>query len=141
MIEVNDLFVEGENLIGRYTIVLLNQSRSGDWLPAIMQLDAIVTNYRLLLRPFRKKYAPASLPATYIAHSELTTQGKYHCVKLMLSTKDVLYMMLSTGKLDNLRDDLHAMKSPPTKFQFDDKVAKKDIERLITFFGKQPLNT
>ena len=108
-------------------------------MPAVMQLDAMVTNYRLLLRPFRKKYAPASLPARYIKSAEMTVQDKYHCVSLKLITDHALYMMLSTGKLDDLYDDLRAMKSPPPKFQFDDSVAKNDIERLITFFGKQPL--
>jgi len=140
VIEEKDLFVDGEKLFGRYTVVLLNQSSSGHWSPSLMQLDAMVTNYRLMLRPFRKKYTPASLPTAYITRAELTTQDRYHCVELTLSTKHILYMMLSTGKLDNLCDDLNAMKSPSSKFQFDDSVAKKDIERLITFFGKQPLD-
>ena len=48
--------------------------------------------------------------------------------------------LLSTGKLDDLHDDLKAMKAPPPKFSFDEKVAKHDIERLITFFGREPLN-
>lgn len=138
MIEVKEIFVDGERALGRYTIVLLNDM-NGRWMPAIMQLDAMVTNYRLLLRPFRKKYAPASLPARYIKSAEMTLQDKYHCVGLQLITDHALYVMLSTGKLDDLYDDLRAMKSPPPKFQFDDSVAKNDIERLITFFGKQPL--
>lgn len=139
MIEEKEIFVDGERALGRYTVVLLNQVSNGHWVPATMQLDAMVTNYRLLLRPFRKKYAPASLPARYVKSAEMTTQDKHHCIALTLITDHILYIMLSTGKLDNLQDDLNAMKSPPPKFHFDDSVAKQDIERLITFFGKQPL--
>lgn len=140
MIEEKGILVDGERTIGRYTIVLLNQLSSGKWEPAMHQLDATVTNYRLLLRPFRKKYSPASLPSRYVKHAALTLQDKYHCVELRLITDHVLYMMLSTGKLDDLYDDLRAMKSPPVKFQIDDSLARNDIERLITFFGKQPLD-
>ncbi|MEO1289108.1 MAG: hypothetical protein AAFV93_15195 [Chloroflexota bacterium] len=140
VINEKEIFVEDERLLGRYTVVLLNKHNSGNWMPAVMQLDAVVTNYRLLLRPFRKKYRPASLPARYIRTADLVTRGKYHCIALTLSTDHQLHVMLSTGKLDDLHDDLSAMKSPPPKFQFDDSVAKNDIERLITFFGKRPLN-
>jgi hypothetical protein len=140
VIEEKDLFVEGERRLGRYTVVILRQSDNGRWMPSIMQLDATVTNYRLLLRPHRKKYEPASLPAAYIRAIELTRKGNYHCVQIKLLTDHLLFLMLSTGKLDDLHDDLKAMKAPPPKFSFDDKVAKHDIERLITFFGKEPLN-
>ncbi|MGJ3239731.1 MAG: hypothetical protein ACFE0Q_13555 [Anaerolineae bacterium] len=139
MIE-NDFFVDGENLLGRYTVVLLSQSEAGNWSPSTMQLDAMVTNYRLLLRPFRKKYRPASLPARYFKHTHLGLQDRYHCVTVQLITGHVLYMMLGTGKLDDLYNDLSTLKRPTPKFQFDDTIAKRDIERLITFFGKQPLH-
>lgn len=139
VIDEKDIMIDGERRLGRYTVVLLNQSSDGRWMPAIMQLDALVTNYRLMLRPFRKKYPPASLPARYITASELTLQGNYHCIEIKLITNHIIYMMLGTGKLDDLHDDLHAMKSPPPRFQFDDKVAKHDIERLISYFGKQPI--
>ena len=139
MIEETEIFVDGERRLGRYTVVLLSETGTGRWMHSMMQLDSVVTNYRLLLRPFRKKYRPASLPAQYIKSMEMTTQGHYHCIKLMLLTKHILYVTLSTGKLDNLYDDLRTMKSPNPRYQFDEKIATKDIERLITFFGKQPL--
>lgn len=140
MIDTKEILIDGEQLLGRYTVVLLNQNRNGRWMPALMQLDAMVTNYRLLLRPFRKKYRPATLPTRYITTATLTTQGNFHCIALTLATAHQLHIMLSTGKLNNLYDDLHAMKSPPRKFRFDDTVAREDIERLITFFGKRPLD-
>jgi hypothetical protein len=138
LIDDKAMLVDGERRLGRYTVVLLLQSNSGNWQPAIMQLDAVVTNYRLLLRPFRKKYTPASLPSHYIKHVELAVKGHHHCVEVRLITNHLLCVMLSTGKLDDLYHDLSAMKQPPPRFAFDDKVARKDIERLITFFGREP---
>ncbi|MEL6307796.1 MAG: hypothetical protein AAFN11_03275 [Chloroflexota bacterium] len=136
---MDNFFEEGEKQLGRYTVVLLNQSKSGRWMPSVMQLDAIVTNYRMLLRPHRKKYRPAWLPAKFIVSTELTRRGNWHCIAMKVRTNHVLYISLSTGKLDDLHDDLHAMRVPPPKYAFDDSVAKQDIERLITFFGRKPL--
>lgn len=136
---MDTFFEDGEKQLGHYTVVLLTQSKSGTWLPSVMQLDAIVTNYRMMLRPHRKKYRPAWLPAKFIISTELTRRGNYHCIAVKLRTNHMLYLALSTGKLDDLHDDLHAMRTPPPRYQFDDSVAKQDIERLITFFGKQPL--
>lgn len=138
MIEDKDVFVEGERRLGRYTVVILRQSGE-HWEPSMLQLDATVTNFRLLLRPHRKKYKPASLPEQYITAIEKMLKGRYHCIEVQLSTKHVLYLMLSTGRLDNFYDDLHAMKAPRPHFQFDDNIAKQDIDRLITFFGREPL--
>jgi len=138
LIDEKDLLVEGEEILGRYTIVLLQEASNGAWLPSVMQLDAMITNYRLLLRPFRKKYDPASLPAHYITRIDMTVRDKYHVVELQLVTKHFLCLMLSTGKLNDLYRDVCAMKRP-TRFVFDDKLARADIERLITYFGKQPL--
>jgi hypothetical protein len=69
----------------------------------------------------------------------MAVRGHHHCVELHLITNHFLCAMLSTGKLADLYDDLRAMKQPPPRFAFDDKVARKDIERLITFFGREPL--
>ncbi|MDQ7027059.1 MAG: hypothetical protein Q9P01_03455 [Anaerolineae bacterium] len=139
MIDEKEMLVDGERRLGRYTIVLLQQTNSGEWQPALMQLDATVTNYRLLLRPFRKKYTPACLPSHYIKSIQQTVKGKHHCVEMHFITNHFICMMLSTGRLENLYDDLSAMKQPPPRFAFDDKVARKDIERLITYFGREPL--
>lgn len=109
-------------------------------MPAVMQLDALISNYRLMLRPFRKKYLPATLPASYVQDVSLTQRGNHHCVGLELVTGDFLFLLSATGQLEDLYDDLKAMKVPPPRFKWDDKVAREDIERLITFFGKQPLS-
>lgn len=139
MIDDKDILVEGERRLGRYTIVLLQQTSTSRWSPSVMQLDATVTNYRLMLRPFKKKYTPASLPSHYMKHIELTQKGRYHCIEVTLITNHLLCLMLSTGRLSDLFDDMHAMMRKPPKFQFDDTVARDDIQRLITFFGREPL--
>lgn len=131
--------VNGERQLGRYTVVILRYSAFSDsWNPDVMPLDATVTNYRLKLRPFQKKYKPATIPTSYVSAIEKRTLGRFHCVQLTLITGHLLCLMLSTGKLENLYDDLAAMKLPPPKFRFDEKIARDDIQRLITFFGKMP---
>lgn len=139
MIDADNTLAPGERLLGRYTVVLLQHTQAGGWQPSLMQLDAQVTNYRLMLRPMRKKYPPASLPSTVITRLALTRQSRYHCVAVSVNTGHWLYMTLSTGRLEHLYEDLHAMKQPPPRFRFDDRVAKADILRLITFFGRAPL--
>ena len=58
VIEENEVFVDGERRLGRYTVVLLNKTNNGRWMPSIMQLDSMVTNYRLLLRSISQKISP-----------------------------------------------------------------------------------
>lgn len=136
MIKEVDFLVEGEKAIGEYSVFILQRIGEDSWLPAVMPLDALVTNFRLMLRPMKKKYAPATLPAHYLRQITLTQKGRTHCIALMLITGHELYLINGTGKLDELFDDLTLMKVPRPKFQFDDKVARADIQRLISFFGK-----
>ncbi len=138
MIKETDFLVEGEKAIGEYSVFILQRVGEDSWSPAVMPLDALVTNLRLLLRPMKKKYAPATLPARYLRDITLTQKGHNHCVALTLITGHELYLLNGTGKLDALFDDLSLMKVPRPKlqFQFDDKVARADIQRLISFFGK-----
>ncbi|MCU0514518.1 MAG: hypothetical protein MUE40_18345 [Anaerolineae bacterium] len=128
-----EFFVDGEKHLGHYTVFILQQSNA-NWLPAVLPLDAVVTNFRLLLRPTRKKYAPATLPGYYIKHIEMSKRGFYHCVALLLVTGHELYLLPGTGKLENFYDDLCLLKVPPPRFTFDERVASHDIQRLISFF-------
>lgn len=134
MIDENEFLIDGERRLGRYTVVLLQQTSSG-WLPSVLQLDALVTNYRLLLRPHRRKYEPASLPAEYIRSIAITRHARFHVLAIELMTEHLLYLMMSSGKLDDLYDDMHAMLAPPPRFKWDEGVARRDIERLINFFA------
>jgi hypothetical protein len=135
-IELN--FVEGEKKLGRYTISLLQETDAG-WLPTVLQFDATITNYRLFLRPFKRKYQPASIPASYIRAIKMTQFEGFHVVQLNFNPTGIIYMVMSSGKLDNLYDDLSAMKAPIPKFGWDVNVARDDIQRLINFFGRDAL--
>jgi hypothetical protein len=127
--------VEGEKQLGQYTVYVLQQASDGTWLPHVMGIDATVTNYRLMLRPMKRKYAPATLPGYMIQRVELMTKGTRHCILLRLTNGFELYLTVGTGNLTDLFDDLSVIKLPRPKFQFDDSVAKQDIERLVSFFG------
>ncbi|QPC82698.1 hypothetical protein G4Y79_23940 [Phototrophicus methaneseepsis] len=131
----------GEKLLGSYTVVVLEHLAQG-WQPTVMPLNAIVTNYRLTLKPYKKKYQPATLPSHFMRRVMLTTRGGYNCIELTVRTEHALYLMLSTGRLDDLYHDLNAMVTPPPRFRFDDKVAQEDIKRLVQFLEKQrePIN-
>ena len=131
------MFIDGEYRVGRCTAVLLHETNEGCQ-PSVMPLDCVTTNYRLLLRPHRKKYEPASLPARYIRGIYMMQRGKHKCIALLLLTDHWLYLILQTGKLDELYNHLLAMRPPP-RYQFDKSLARRDIERLITFFGRAPL--
>lgn len=140
MADIQDMLVEGERTLGRYTVVILRHDpNQGRWSPSLMQLDTTVTNYRLLLRPFRKKYQPASIPQHYIHEIELAQVDHYHCVMMQLITKHFLYLMLATGKLDDLYNHLRAMTSPLSHLKFVENIPRQDIERLIRFFKEQPV--
>lgn len=138
MIKDVDFLVEGEKAIGEYSVFILQRVGEDSWQPAVMALDALVTNFRLLLRPMKKKYAPATLPSHYIRYISLIEKGRNHCVALTLITGHEFYLVNGTGKLNELYEDLNIMKVPRPKFHFDDTVARNDIERLISFFGKLP---
>lgn len=137
MIREEDIFVQGERRLGRYTVVILQYHEASGWMPSVMQLNTLISNYRIVLAPFKRKYAPATLPSHYIRSVELTKQGHYNCVGLTLITGDVLYLMLGTGNLLDLYDDLRVMKTPPPKYKFDESVARHDIQRLIDYLKRK----
>lgn len=132
--------VDGERILGRYTLVLLEHTAHG-WAPSMLQLNSMVTNYRLVMKPFRRRYAPASIPRSYIREIDLVARGHHQSVMLRLREGSPLFFVLATGHLENLYDDLCAMRLPPPRFRFDESVARADIERLIAYFkqGMSPM--
>jgi len=135
-----DFFVDGEKKLGQYTVFIVE--RNGDsWTAAVMALDAVVTNFRLMLRPSRKKYSPAMLPGHYIRHIEMTTRGRIHCISLQLITEHNLFLTPATGKIEYLYEDLCVMKVPRPRFHSDDSIARADIERLVNYFRLAPLSS
>jgi len=133
VIDESEFFIEGERRLGRYTVVLLQQTSSG-WTPSVMQLDAIVTNYRLLLRPFRKKFTPASIPGQYITRLQQIEKDRKHVIALELLHEHAIYIMMSSGQLRDLLDDLSTMKLPVPQFTWDEDTARTNVSRLIEFF-------
>jgi len=134
VIDESAIFVEDEKRLGLYTVQVLRQTARG-WAPDIMQLQALVTNHRLLLKPFPRRYAPASIPAGYIKKVDNHQINHHRTVCLTLQTGHQLHIILNPRLMEHITDDLHAMIAPKPNFQFDEKVAKGHIERLISFFG------
>jgi len=132
----SNILVDGENILGQYMVAALQRFPDGRWEPGMMQLSATVTRYRLLLQPSpaRKRYQPACLPATHIKGVEVTKCGGYHTLAITLPTGRVLYLIMSTGKLDDFHRQLNTIRMPQ-RVGFDERVARDDIERLIGFFA------
>lgn len=130
------LLVEGENVLGQYMVAALQRFPDGRWEPGMLQLSATVTRYRLLLKPSpaRKRYQPACLPATHIKGVQLTQCGGYHTLAITLPTGRVLYLIMSTGKLEDFYNQLHTIRMPQ-RVQFDERVSRDNIERLIGYFA------
>lgn len=133
MVDPKTLFMDGEHQLGRYMVGVLTETE-GNWHVSLVQLDGVVTNYRLMLRPMRRRYAPACLPRHYLKAIDLTQQGHRHAVRLQLITGDCLHLVVSTGTLNDLFRDLKAMRKPP-RYQFDEAIARRDVERLVHFFA------
>ena len=129
--------INGERPLGHYTVVVLERSSEGSWMPSVMPLSAIVTNYRLVLTPHKKRYQPATLPSHFIRQVNMATRDRYSCIELIVKSGHRLCLLMGTGKLDDLYHDLSAMKTPQPKFRFDENIAQKDIERLVTYLENQ----
>jgi len=137
MIREEDIFIEGERRLGRYSVVLLQPVEGGKrWIPSTTALNALISNYRLILQPYKRKYAPAILPARYIRDVSQTQVSGYNCVSLTLITGDQFHLMLGTGSLDHLYDDLRVMKTRPLKIQIDEPIDPQAVRRLINFLRR-----
>jgi hypothetical protein len=137
MIREEDIFIDGERRLGRYSVVLLQPVEGEErWMPSVMTLNALISNYRLILQPYKRKYAPAILPARYIRDVSQTQVSGYNCVSLTLITGDQFYLMLGTGNLNHLYDDLRVMKTRPLKIRIDEPADPQAIRRLINFLRR-----
>lgn len=131
-----DLLIEGERLLGLYTVSIARFANSR-WSPTVPPLQVAVTNRRLLLRPqVRKSYPPASIPSTFITKvRDLELDGHYALI-VSLTTGHQLYIFIGKEHRIKMMDDLNAMQIPPPRFHFDHNVVSQDIQRLIEFFNK-----
>lgn len=135
-IDVSTVLTEGESVFGRYQIEILVPGAQGGWSPAVMAIEALVTNYRLLLKPFRKKYDHASIPNYYITSVEETVLDTHSAISIGIKTGHVFHIVLPRRHKKALFDNLIRMRVPKPKFKMDESVALNDIQRLVAFFER-----
>lgn len=134
-INVQEVLVEGERVLGRYQVEILAPGSYG-WSPAVMAIEALITNFRLLLKPFKRKYQHASLPNYYFTSVEKNEINGYPCVSISIRTGHSLHLVLPRRHTDALIDDLATMRIPKPKFRMDENVAQDDIRRLVAFLQR-----
>lgn len=135
-INVEEVLIEGESVFGRFQVEILVPGAQGGWSPAVMAIEALVTNYRLLLKPFRKKYDHASIPNYYITTIEQAEIDTYSCISLSIKTGHTFHMVLPRRHKQALYNNLLKMHIPKPKFKIDEKLALHDIQRLVAFFER-----
>lgn len=135
-IDVKAVLTQGEVVFGRYQIEILVPGAQGGWSPAVMAIEALVTNYRLLLKPFRKKYDHASIPNYYIKSIEETEIDNHSAISIGIKTGHIFHVVLPRRHKKALYNNLVKMRVPKPKFKMDEKVALNDIQRLVAFFER-----
>lgn len=136
MIPEAQQFVEGERLLGRYTIAIARYNNAR-WSSTIPTLHVTVTNRRMFMRPqTRKAYTPASIPSNYITKFRAVELDERNAIMIALSTGHQIYMYITKEEATRMLDDLSTMKAPPTKIRFDETIVEQDIQRIIDFITR-----
>jgi len=135
-IDVSTVLTENESILGRYQIEILVPLAQGGWSPAVMAIEAMVTNYRLLLKPFRKKYDHASIPNYFITSIEETEIDSHSAISIGIKTGHQFHIVLPRRHKKALYNNLIRMRVPKPKFKMDENVALNDIQRLVAFFER-----
>lgn len=135
-INVSEVLIEDEVIFGRFQVEILVPSAQGGWSPAVMAIEALITNYRLLLKPFRKKYDHASIPNYYITVVEENVVDDHPCITIGIKTGHTFHLVLPRRHKKALFDSLIKMRVPKPKFKMDENVARNDIQRLVLFFER-----
>lgn len=134
-IDVKKVLVEGETVLGRFQVEILAPSTDG-WAPAVMAIEALVTNYRLLLKPFKKKYEHASIPNYFISTVEEDILDDFPCLTICIKTGHSFHLIVPRRHKKSLYEALLRMNVPKPKFKMDENVARNDIQRLVSFFER-----
>jgi hypothetical protein len=128
-----EIFIDGETKLGQYQVAVVRYTPTG-WVPSIPPLDALVTNYRLILQPqTRRPHPPASIPGAYITKIADVELNKRAAVQICLKTGHKLFFFTSWGQGLNLTDAIKAMLTSPVGNRFKHHPAQQDINRLIQF--------
>lgn len=130
------LLIPGEVKLGEYQVTIARYTPYG-WSPSIPPLNALVSNYRLILQPqTRRHYAPASIPNTYITQVTEVDLGQHrHGLRISLKTGHRMYMFISWDQGAELVGALQKMLVSPVGNAFELKPAHADLERLIKFIS------
>ncbi len=134
-IDVNEVLTAEESVLGRFQIEILAPDANG-WSPAVMAIEAMVTNYRLLLKPFKKKYQHASLPNYYITSVDENVVSNFPCISISIKTGHVFHIVIPRRHRKSLYNNLIQMRVPKPKFKMDENVALDDVQRLVAFFER-----
>ena len=134
-IDVQKVLVDGEEVLGRFQVEILAPSTDG-WAPAVMAIEALVTNYRLLLKPFKKKYEHASIPNYFISTVEENKLDGFPCLSICIKTGHSFHLVIPRRHKKALYESLLKMNTPKPKFKMDENVARNDIQRLVSFFER-----
>lgn len=125
-----------EKELGVYQVTVIRRAASG-WVPSPPPLDAMVTNFRLILHPqTRRRYPVASIPSllvTTIAEVEL---GRHQCVTLTLKTGHQLYLSANWGVGADLGGALRAMLTSPVGEPFKIRLGSDEIRRMIQLIDR-----
>jgi len=131
-----EIFVEGETKLGQYQVAIVRYTASG-WVPTVPPLNAIVTNYRLILHPqTRRPYPPASIPNTYITKVSDVELGQRPAVKIGLKTGHRIYLYTTWSEGENLTETMMTMLTSPIGNTYKLHPAQRDLNRLIRFISK-----
>ena len=136
MLNETEIFVEGETKLGQYQVAIVRYTASG-WVPTVPPLNAIVTNYRLILHPqTRRPYPPASIPNTYITKVSDVELGQRPAVKIGLKTGHRIYLYTTWSEGENLTETMMTMLTSPIGNTYKLHPAQRDLNRLIRFISK-----
>jgi len=130
------ILLPGENKLGQYHVAIIRRTQSG-WVPTVPPLNALVTNYRMVLQPqTRRQYKPASIPSYSITHVSEVELGPYRGVRIALKTGLRLYLTVNWSQGDELSSTIKAMLITPIGKTFTLKPQQSDLSRLIQFISE-----
>ena len=128
------LLLPGESKLGRYHVAILRHTSSG-WVPTTPPLNALVTNYRLLMHPqTRRQYQPAIIPSSFITQVGKAELGYHKGVTIGLKNGMRLYMTINWSEDQELTDAITTMLTSPLG-TFIPHPAQEDLTRLIAFIS------
>lgn len=133
MLNEAEILIQGEHKLGQYQVEIARRGDSG-WVPTVPPLHAMVTNYRIVLQPqTRRRYVPASIPANYIVSVNEVELGNRTGTRIILKTGHHIHLYVSWAEDLALAEALKVMLTSPVGSHFHDRLALRDIKRLIHF--------